>query len=304
MKVGEVKAFGYTGGIQQFEFETNGVYKLEVWGASSGSGERGGYSVGYKTFKRGDKIYICCGGQGQYGTATYSGEYGNYVRYGGYNGGGNGNQFNATNDDHRANYGGGGSGGGGATHMALVSGTLTQIGKTTFDLKGLLVAGGAGGGTNSIGAGYGVNGNGGTGGGASGGSRSSREGNQEDGLERDQWIASGTYAFGQGGAFAGGGYYGGASGGASGWWGSGGGSGSATGGGGGTGWIGGVSTIIVKRKSYSPSTSNGANSGHGRAQITLIDKTVPSILLGVEIDAIYLCETDIDDVFLGTKEFE
>lgn len=148
-------------------------------------------------------------------------------------------------------YNGGGSPrGGGATHIALVTGLLNAIGKTIFDQQGLIVAGGGGGGDN-----YGDNTNpGGSGGGLKGGlstySPSSYQATQTSG-----------YAFGLGGnsdSGGGGGYYGGY--------------GNNRGGCGGSGWIGGVPEITYKGTTYTPSTSNGANNGNGKAKISFITK--------------------------------
>lgn len=157
-------------------------------------------------------------------------------------GGGNGKTYNGggelTHGDIRN--------GAGATHIALVNGTLASIGYDNFvtNKKGLIVAGGGGSGTM-----YGSwSFEGGSGGGLNG--------------ESISWYgdhAGGTqtsgYAFGQGGPGAGGGLFGGHGG---------------TSCAGGSGYIGGVPAITYKGTSYSPQTTNGVNSGDGRATITLV----------------------------------
>lgn len=143
-----VYSFDYTGGVQSFTVPFTGTYKLEVRGAQGGNtypntnndndkndyfGGKGGYASGTIHLTAGDVLYVTVGGAGGYG--------GNYAQTGagGYNGGAGG-------------YGADGSwgiawgpGGGGATHIAKVSGTLTGIGKSSFDTNGLIVAGGGGG---------------------------------------------------------------------------------------------------------------------------------------------------------------
>lgn len=59
MEEGEVKNFGYTGGIQTFTVPNTGYYQLEVWGAQGGTaksyrGGYGGYSTGVVYLKKDD----------------------------------------------------------------------------------------------------------------------------------------------------------------------------------------------------------------------------------------------------------
>lgn len=140
--------FNYSGSIQTLEIAETGLYSLEVWGASGGAATTnqnysshaglGGYSYGKINLTKGDRLYIVVGEQGGYGSGTNS--------YGGppatYNGGGSGgiNESGA---------------GGGATHIARVSGLLSQLENQKNQI--LIVAGGGGGadnggGTNPIGS--------------------------------------------------------------------------------------------------------------------------------------------------------
>ena len=237
--------FVYTGGIQEYEIPFSGLYQLEVWGGGTVHGGYGGYSKGYYALKAGQKLYVVCGGQGPHGDG------------GAYNGGGHAHWRNMGTNSADS--------GGGATHIAKVTGTLASIGKTSFvdNENGLIVAGGGGGGANIWYAGW-VSG--GSGGGLTGGNYNSS-------------ITGGTqtsgYAFGQGGdgnqpdggsttnGGGGGGFYGGYGGRANG-------TGEWNGGAGGSGWIGGVPEITFKGTTYTPETTNGVNSGNGKARITFI----------------------------------
>ena len=241
--------FAYTGTVQEYVVPVTGLYKLEAWGGQGNRnfvhknytsyGGKGGYSVGYATFKKGTVLYIACGGQGSVNGV------------GGFNGGGSGKIYQGDS------YCGGG---GGATHIAKVTDLLSKIGKENFDKNGLIVAGGGGGAfPYNNGNGYG-----GSGGGINGG-------NGTSGWDPAQWIGTGGtqtsgYAFGTGGpassnagyGCSGGGYYGGMP--------------SYSGGGGGSGWLGGVPEITYNGTTYTPSTSNGANTGNGKAKISYIGK--------------------------------
>lgn len=128
--------YDYTGSVQTFTAPLSGYYKLEVWGASGGgTGENvsagyGGYSTGQIKLNKGEVIYIVIGGEG--GTTQAPASQVN----GGYNGGGSG--FSA--DKYGVNnYGSGG----GATHIAKVSGTLSELSNNISSI--LIVAGGGGG---------------------------------------------------------------------------------------------------------------------------------------------------------------
>ena len=135
--------FDYTGGEQVFPSPTTGTYKLETWGAQGGSrngyiGGYGGYSIGTITLSKSQNLYINVGGNGT-------------TKIGGYNGGGN-----RPSGDTTGWYAGSG---GGATHIATVSGLLSTLENSKFDI--LIVSGGGGGATSSST----YNANGGSGGG-------------------------------------------------------------------------------------------------------------------------------------------
>ncbi len=122
--------FDYTGSEQEFDVPCEGEYKLETWGAQGGSysasviGGYGGYSVGTITLSR-KKIYINNGGEGHCSKTSNN--------LGGYNGGGNANVSNIYYT----------CSGGGATHIALVSGLLSNLSEKKDNI--LLVSGGGGG---------------------------------------------------------------------------------------------------------------------------------------------------------------
>lgn len=126
--------FNYTGDYQTFIVPKTGVYKLETWGAQGGSynetyhGGYGGYSSGYITLKKGDKLYINVGGQGSYIGPYNTGQ-------GGYNGGGSILLTHSDGNEKRAT-------GGGATHISLKSGLLSTLENSKDDI--LIVSGGGG----------------------------------------------------------------------------------------------------------------------------------------------------------------
>lgn len=285
---GDSQSFSYTGGMQSFTVPADGIYKLEVWGAVGASGGdwngnpggTGGYSVGYKTLKKGTTLYICCGGYGKGSWASYGAD-------GGYNGGGYGRC--AEPREYR-----GASGGGGATHIATVSGVLSSLSayKNTGEI--LIVAGGGGGGGGS-------SGNGGSGGGTSGGGGDGTygyHGGTQSGIGSGGRV-NGNAGFGQGSGAesmaygnggGGGGWYGGVSG--------------FSGSGGGSGWIGNVPSFTNAGKTYAPSTSNGVNSGHGKASITFVAKNVLFNFNGTDITDLIYNGTNITSLNLnGTKIF-
>lgn len=263
VNVGDSIDVSYSGGMQDYDIPFNGLYRLEVWGSTSGAA--GGYASGYAIINKGQKLYICCGGSGGYngggtGVGVYDGQY-----YG-YNGGG-------------------------ATHIAKVNGTLANIGKQSFvdNGNGYIVAGGGGGaerddtGYHTAGVGGGTNGGNSTGGGG------------RSGIGGSQTAAGGPFygAFGKGAdnqvynAGGGGGFYGG-------------GSSAYSAGAGGSGWIGGVPQITFKGTTYAPSMSSGVNPTSGKAKITLIAKTFPEMYLGeIPVDGAYLGDIAIDELHLG-----
>lgn len=273
----------YSGGMQEYEIPVNGLYQLEVWGGQGGTwykdgtqqiriaGGKGGYSTGYKLLTKGTRLYIACGGQGGYSSADS------------FNGGAGGNGgYNPTS-------------GGGATHIALISGTIANIGKTNFDTNGLIVAGG-GGGASQYAEWSGTTGTGGglTGGTGTKGGKYAYGGSQTAGGTVDT-TETGTHTngtFGRGGYSGGGGYYGGAG-------------SQVTGGGGGSGWINGVPEITYKGTTYAPQTSNGVNNGTGKSKITLIAKTFPEMYVGNEpVEVAYLGTIPIDEFYEGSTPLD
>lgn len=242
-----IQNFTYTGSIQSVEIPSTGLYKLEVWGSISPQWLRtppyGGYSIGYASFKKGQQLYICCGGSN------------------GYNGGGSGSGVHYPSSGKR----GAGVNGGGATHIAMVTGVLPDIGFTEFvtNNKGLIIAGGAGGqggetGWNNEGDDDTRCYQGGQGGGLNGGNAATGGSIPGTGGNQNASVSN----FGQGGSSSsggGGGYVGG-------------GSGYYAAAGGGSGWIGGtLPEITYKNNVYTPSTTSGINAGTGKARITKID---------------------------------
>lgn len=246
INVGDSQTFNYNGDIQNLEITTDGLYKFDIYGARGGSYGRGGYgagghSVGYKTLKKGDKLYIGVGGAGW--SNGYSGA------GGGYNGGGSASRSQDQNYSMNAS-------GGGATHIALNNnlGVLANYSANKDDL--LIIAGGGGGG--SWHTYYDRGGSGGNGGGLNAGASSGHYGSYDGGTQTT------GYAFGQGcnngnGAGGGGGLYGGQG-------------GSFAAAGGGSGFIDNVPSITINGTTYTPSTTNGGSSGNGSAVITLIYK--------------------------------
>ena len=146
------QTFNYTGGVQEFIVPNDGIYKLEVWGASGADDVRGsypniplqkgglgGYSKKYVYLTKGTKLYICVGGAGHeyYIERNTDFNFGleNYFVYGGYNGGGS----SCKN-----------SSGGGATHIAINTnrGELYNYEQNKEEI--LVVAGGGGAGGRSV----------------------------------------------------------------------------------------------------------------------------------------------------------
>lgn len=237
--------FAYTGTVQEYVVPVTGLYKLEVWGGQGQGVQTGGWN------DEGDREYgSISSAKGGYSVGYIKLKKNTtlYIVCGGvtYNGGGTqyGNGGSAGNDvnDRFGN-------GAGATHIAKVTGLLADIGKDLFDKQGLIVAGGSGGcfsntwnwNSSAGGAGGGLTGGGNSPGGQTSGGGTFGKGNS---------ATSSSY-----GAGGGGGYYGG---------------GGRLSGGGGSGWIGGVPAITYKGTAYNPSTSNGVNSGNGKAKISYI----------------------------------
>ena len=251
---GNIWEFEYTGDIQSFEVPCDGKYKLEVWGAQGGSGGvddndytsgsktpgKGGYSMGYIDLTSDLSLNVVVGGKGA--TAAR----GKGVN-GGYNGGGRGA---IGNRDTSAGSGGG------ATHIAKSGDdytTLASYGDAITAANYMLIAAGGGGGACPYGAN--TSGTGGSGGGVTGGSGNSSAawGRTTGGSQTSAGTGSANGAFGQGANSAGGN----GGGGGGGWYGG----GAGIGGSGGSGYVTGLEDTA---------TSNGVQSGNGKARITLI----------------------------------
>lgn len=289
MKKGESITFDYTGNIQTWTVPGTAIYKLEVWGGEGGGKNgQGGYSVGYKQLSGGTVLYIAVGGKGGDGSPFVIGS---GYNPGGFNGGGSGK--NGIYDPEQFDTYQFGGGGGGATHIATVTGTLSDIGYQDFVVngKGFIVAGGGGGGT-TVYSGSSPSYGGGTGGGTNGGANqggTASGGGQTGG-------GSGVFGIGSNGSTdmrggGGGGLFGGASGTAS---------GSRSSGGGGSGYIGGVPSFVKSGITYSPSTTNGLRTGNGQAIITKV--TGANVYYGDISCEVYLGETQIDSIYLGEKD--
>lgn len=180
--------FNYTGSVQKYIIPITGLYLLTAFGAGGGGGVSriskpyrrcgggtGGKSTLYRPLTAGDELYIVCGGRGSTGSPGSA-----YSNLGGYNGGGN-----SAHDGYLDQCSGSG---GGATHIATVSGLLSNISPSNV----LIVAGGGGGGGNAEGSS----------GGNGGGGRSAASGNGAYGKGGNN---AGYFAAGGGGGFYGGG---------------------------------------------------------------------------------------------------
>ncbi|MCM1325125.1 MAG: glycine-rich protein [Bacteroidales bacterium] len=306
---------------QVFTAPSDGLYKLEAYGACGGSGlpsedmgaakeKPGGYgggSHGYVLLKKGEQLYIVVGGTSYQG--SFDGTY--PIGYGGANGGGRSSGL-FKNGMYYGN-------GGGATHIAksiVGQGALADY----LNQKGeiLIVAGGGGGGGN----GYNANldesgGNGGAGGGANGENGTTGyyswigvDGSSGTGGSQTEGGISMGGSAGYNGSFGTGGYednHHGGCGGGGGWYG--GGYSTARGldedllgiggAGGGSGYIGGVPTITYRGKEYLHQTIAGANStgSHGWAKITLIQHNTPSVYFGdIPISKIFFGDKEVTDI--------
>ena len=263
-KVGKINYttnFSYTGECTTYIAKSDGYYNLEVWGAQGGNynttyvGGLGGYSKGIVHLTKGTTLYVCVGGQPQ--TVTTA----SVAVPGGFNGGGNG--FNRAYSGTYT-YG---QAGGGATDI--------RIGQNSLYAR-VIVAGGGSGSNNRI-SGY-------AGGGLSGVSGQS-------GYAGTQTSAGTGGSFGQGGSAttSGSNYRYGASGGGGGFYG-----GGAIASysdstnydkytGGGSGYVYTSSTAssypsgcLLNSNYYlaSASTTQGINTGHGKAMITYLGKEI------------------------------
>ena len=261
-KVGKINYttnFSYTGECTTYIAKSDGYYNLEVWGAQGGNynttyvGGLGGYSKGIVHLTKGTTLYVCVGGQPQ--TVTTA----SVAVLGGFNGGGNG--FNRAYSGTYT-YG---QAGGGATDI--------RIGQNSLYAR-VIVAGGGSGSNNRI-SGY-------AGGGLSGVTGQS-------GYAGTQTSAGSGGSFGQGGSAttSGSNYRYGASGGGGGFYG-----GGAIASysdstnydkytGGGSGYVYTSSTAssypsgcLLNSNNYllKASTTQGINTGHGKATITYVGK--------------------------------
>ena len=254
----------YTGECTTYIAKSDGYYNLEVWGAQGGNynttyvGGLGGYSKGIVHLTKGTTLYVCVGGQPQTVTTTKT------AVPGGFNGGGNG-----FNRDYNSTYTYG-QAGGGATDI--------RIGQNSLYAR-VIVAGGGSGSNNRI-SGY-------AGGGLSGVTGQS-------GYAGTQTSAGSGGSFGQGGSAStsGNNYKYGASGGGGGFYG-----GGATTSysdstnydkytGGGSGYVYTNATAssypsgcLLNSTYYltASSTTQGTNTGHGKATITYIGKELDFI---------------------------
>lgn len=298
VNVGDSQSFAYTGNIQTLTVPVTGIYKLAVVGANGAhnltSMPKGGYSVGYKEFKKGTVLYIGVGQAGAFdGKAAY-------------NGGGAGIKPTGYVWNNPSGSGGG------ATHIAIADGTLEVL-RVSDDSQILIVAGGGGGESGHPGSGIaGVHySNGGYGGGTSGGQGGTSNGNpnwytnpgtQTGGGGKGYGakatnvgsVADGTDAIAAGGG--GGGYWGGYAGVAA-----------QSGGSGGSGYIDGVpASLTYKGMTYTAFTQGNYNTqGNGRASIELIAKTtLPVTFDGTTLESIVFNGTEITSlIFDGTKLF-
>ena len=254
----------YSGECTTYIAKSDGYYNLEVWGAQGGNynttyvGGLGGYSKGIVHLTKGTTLYVCVGGQPQTVTTTKT------AVPGGFNGGGNG-----FNRDYSSTYTYG-QAGGGATDI--------RIGQNSLYAR-VIVAGGGSGSNNRI-SGY-------AGGGLSGVTGQS-------GYAGTQTSAGTGGSFGQGGSAStsGNNYKYGASGGGGGFYG-----GGAIASysdstnydkytGGGSGYVYTSSTAssypsgcLLNSTYYltASSTTEGINTGNGKATITYIGKELDTV---------------------------
>ena len=264
-KVGKINYttnFSYTGECTTYIAKSDGYYNLEVWGAQGGNYNTtyveglGGYSKGIVHLTKGTTLYVCVGGQPQ--TVTTA----SVAVPGGFNGGGNG--FNRAYSGTYT-YG---QAGGGATDI--------RIGQNNLYARVIVAGGGSG--SNNRTSGY-------AGGGTSGVTGQS-------GYAGTQTSAGSGGSFGQGGSAttSGSNYRYGASGGGGGFYGGGAGTSYSDSTnydkytGGGSGYVYTSSTAssypsgcLLNSNNYllQASTTEGINTGNGKATITYIGKEIP-----------------------------
>ena len=267
IKVGKINYttnFTYTGECTTYIAKSDGYYNLEVWGAQGGNynttyvGGLGGYSKGIVHLTKGTTLYVCVGGQPQTVTTTKT------AVPGGFNGGGNG-----FNRDYSSTYTYG-QAGGGATDI--------RIGQNSLYARVIVAGGGSG--SNNRTSGY-------AGGGTSGVTGQS-------GYAGTQTSAGTGGSFGQGGSAStsGNNYKYGASGGGGGFYGGGAGTSYSDStnydkySGGGSGYVYTSSTAssypsgcLLNNTYYltASSTTEGINTGNGKATITYIGKELKTV---------------------------
>jgi len=224
--------FNYTGNVQEFTADKNGLYKLEIWGAQGGSntnsdkagagilkGGFGGYSTGLIKLNDTEKLYVFVGQMGL-SRQINSAEATVYAYP-------NGGAIKSTATNYNAYL----NGGGGSTHIAKENKLIKEMNPKSNSL--IIVAGGGGGIANYWEKGD----NGGSGGGFVGGSTTTNFSNinATGGTQTEAGLAGGNSdghgrsgewnsgAYGQGGGIltfsgrtgatvsggGGGGYYGG-----------------------------------------------------------------------------------------------
>lgn len=312
-QTGESVRFDYAGNVQEFIAPVEGLYKLEVWGASGGNGfsehaingmgGMGGYSCRHIFLEADSHLFICAGGRGHDNT-DLKWEYDEDDNYNGYNkdtdGGYNGGSNGGDNVHNGSNMGGGG--GGGATHIAITTNRGELYNYASYQHEILIVAGGGGGGS-----------------GYSGDPSDPEEDNENynnkpstswdgghgGGLSGTNAIGCGTHgqadnpasyaglstSFGKGyyrkapyAGGGGGGWYGGSQG------------RQEAPGAGGTGYIG-TPSFVYRGITYENSTQTGINNGNGSALITLMQSTAPPVYLGTNaISSIYFGTHGITDI--------
>ena len=266
-KVGKINYttnFSYTGSCTTYTAKSTGYYNLEVWGAQGGNynttyvGGLGGYSKGIVHLEKGTTLYVCVGGQPQTVTTTKT------AVPGGFNGGGNG-----FNRDYSSTYTYG-QAGGGATDI--------RIGQNNLYARVIVAGGGSG--SNNRTSGY-------AGGGTSGVTGQS-------GYAGTQTSAGTGGSFGQGGSAStsGNNYKYGASGGGGGFYGGGAGTSYSDStnydkySGGGSGYVYTSTTAssypsgcLLNNTYYltASSTTEGINTGNGKATITYIGKELKTV---------------------------
>ena len=257
-----ITEFDYTGDVQEYTVPATGTYKIEAWGAQGASQtdtNGGAYTSGTITLTKDTKLYI------------YVGEKGNYTRTATFNGGGVGGLSNESNPDDLGNSGGG------ATDIRLVKGTTWDDSSSLASR--IMVAGGSGGGADSLyetageysiaggltggSGGYysghsyvGQNGQGGTqtAGGAAGVNHYSASGTNTSGSFGQGGSSQSTSAY-KGSGGGGGGYYGGGAGGStmSG--------GAGQGGGGGSSYISGYKGSVAITSEQDLTPKSGCSDG-------------------------------------------